>query len=453
MSGGGAGKTERAFISGRSDALKLGGYGGTVHLEAVRGGIRIRYLRGRADRTQYTMPGTDTGVRKEALAAAHELLGAPEPKEGQPKGRGPSCVTVGKVLCNLFRHACPEAPPGAYREWGRGEIARHLAALSPEIRDDCALSAHYIVRIAQASRVLLDHPRFRDDQPISDLEFADINGFVKDIVRKGNTKSTAGSYLKVLRTAVGFFKTTRPKEWKGNDDPFDGVWPLLKISDAPRGEFPQESLIAISKAARSLGLWRLELVILLISLTGRRVGEMGADQGGNYDYVIRYPLTGNDLRCAPDGSMTITFRAKTAKGEAYQRPDLVVPVPPALEATLLPLISENSNPLGPEFPIIFSPRDPRKAITHKGLNDDLKRAWEAAFPGKARPRYRSFHAMSKTAITEAAHHLGIEKVADLCGKSPRTIYERYREKREESLAEVTNHLAQNHLAHLVGEPD
>ena len=218
------------------------------------------------------------------------------------------------------------------------------------------------------------------------------------------------------------------------------MWYLLKIEEIGRGEFPQERLRAVHVKAREMGLWRLEFAMDLISLTGRRIGEMGADQGGNYDYLGRYPLTAQDFDFKPDGSLALLLRAKPAKGEGYGRPDLILDIPRRLVPVMRQRLLEHANPAGPEHPILFSPQNPRKAISLKGLKDELDQAWEAAFPGEARPAFMSFHSMSKTAITEAMKHSPVETVADLCGKEPRTITDRYKKKGTAILTEVTAHL-------------
>lgn len=203
----GVNTSEANFLSGRAGTLKLGGYGGTVHVKVVGNAIRVNFARGREDRAQLTFPGTGEGERESAVEAARRLLDGASGSGGPRSGRVAAEVTVGEVLSNLFRHACPRAPDEAYRTWGRGQIQRHLEAQPQHLRSSQFLSAAYIAKICQASRTLLADPRFRVGQAVGDLEFEDFEDFILDCVEGGVTSSTAGTHLNVLRSAIRRFKS------------------------------------------------------------------------------------------------------------------------------------------------------------------------------------------------------------------------------------------------------
>jgi len=439
---------EQAFLDGTAPNLRIGGYGGTVKLWTRNGKLLMERSAVADLRRKQSTVGEDTlDMRRDLLAVAkrvREELATRSVRSSagmavDPEGRSSDELTIGRILSAHFAAACPRAPATAIYTWGRPDVVKHRARMTPQLRR-AAHSVDQASKILQAARSLLSHKKFRADRPYDELQFTDLRDFYYDLLEKGRSPETPNTYLSVLRAAIRGFSIDHATEWGGRPDVTQNAWSRLPTKGISRSGYTESEFRDVTAAAHRLGEWRLAGELLLIGGTGRRVGDMGADRYGNY--VDALPLCGNDLTEDPSGQLWVRFRADVGKADNYGRGDLVREVPESIAPYIRDLLSTHANPMGPHYPVFWDSDNPTQPVGHHQLSAAFERAWAEAYPGRDRPRHKVFHAMSKATITEVSVALGTEMAADWSGKTRDIVDKHYRDQRPEDVARATRHVSE-----------
>lgn len=437
--------TERevnAFLRGQGRYLRLGRHGATVHVDVVDDGT-VRVRRSSAPRRQVEVGPDAPEVRERAVEAARALVGRIGGNGAQASAEeadaGEEELTLGRIWHAYLRHLLPGCPREALEHWGPSEVVAHLRQLSPEARRN-AKKADTIVTALQSARRMAAYPELRLDASYDRLEGGHVEEYVNWALNAaGRRASTVRTDLRRLRSAVRHVKTKWAKTlWKGRGDVTDPLPKVEAKSQVP--EIGEERASLVIDALWGLGLWRAWATCQILRFSGRRVGAIAADRGGNHDEAP--PLTAADIleETGEEAASKLLFRAEAQKGGGYDHPSGLIPVEGPLAEVLDHVREHHPNPLGPEHPLIWSPRNPRRAVSYAALSKDLKRAWRHAF-GEAPPRGLGFHGFCRTVITTLCDELGIAAAAQYTGRSKDIVVRHYYRPRAEKQAEAARLLA------------
>lgn len=432
----------RAFVNGESDKLRLGGYGGTVTVRIVAGGIRLETTRPRR-RQRMLRPNSRT-MRELAVRAVEtvfeKLQGLPSKRRVEappPKPRQAGLITPRDVWLAYLRRRLGSIPEEEVLGWGRGDVVAHLKRLSPSARR-AAGSPNNIYSVILAARRLHRDGVVPLDADIETIQPGALDAWAMDQLGRGASPHTVTTYRGRFQAAVRRYMEAWPHEWGDRIDPTRGVCeiPTEHIRPPEIGEDRAARLLA---ALRARGEWRALATAMIVHATARRVGSVS---GARVDlHLDAPPLCANDFRRAEDGVLEVVWRADAQKGNAYGRGDVVQPATRQLELAYRWLTRFHPNPLGPKHPLIWSADDPTRAESYDRLNDALAKAWRAEF-GEQKPKGLAWHGFCRTTITTLADELGILTTAEYAGRSPKMVERIYKRARRETAKTAARRLDQ-----------
>jgi hypothetical protein len=446
-------ETQRGnFINGRVKELKVGGYGGTVHLraEAESDGPGKVMLAMRTPKVQRTVRPNTRETREAAVAAADELL------RQRGNGRRPAGARV------LLRPVAPGAT-AAWREdgtpltvtdafllylknkksfpatsltWTEKDVLQHLRTL-PKAARAKRPGAAFLISLLQAYRRIGAVGAIPLDRDIGEIQPGELESHVDHAFAAGHSASTVETDLGRLRTVLTHVRTRWPRIWGRRANPVEGLPKLERKTPIELGEACARA--AIAELARHPGRWRAHAAAVLVYELGARVGSVGANQRDRQD--LAPALSANDFFLDDDGRFKLRWRKETLKDP---RMAAVIPVSTTVRALVERLVAEHPNPLGPGYPLLWSPEHPRVSVSYAALAKPFKKAlamvWPRFYPKTEFPKGVSFHSLVYTTVTTIANARDITAAADLTLRTEATIRKFYKKDRQEHLGGLVDSL-------------
>jgi hypothetical protein len=434
-------KRIRRFEEGRTDGVKLGGYNGTVHVEVVREQVRVRV----ATTNRQRIVGPDLKeVRTEAVRVARECLeelrSGEREQRPQPRPR-PQRQRQAIVVRDVWRRWLEVralVPPEALA-WRRRRLLTHFEKQTKATRHKRP-SFDSVNNVLQAARRLDRHGVLRFEAPLEAISTGTLERYVSERLDSGASPDTLKADLGRFRTAVRYFRKKWPSEWGDRHDPTDGLdrieTPRKEGEGAEIGEGKAPTLL---RTLLELGRWRAYAAAVIAYHTGRRIGAIGGMRIGLH--LNGPPLCASDFRVLPDGTATVTWRTAAAKGAGYGSGDREQPCSQELSDLVSWLQQKHPNPLGPDHPLIWSPRNPRSAVSYEALTGALAKAWEQAF-GEPKPKGLGWHGFVRTTVTTIADQFGTLAAAEVTGRSERVVLSRYKVRRQAHQKAVIEEIAE-----------
>lgn len=434
-------EAKERFTEGNDDSLRLGGYGGTVHVVALEGGIVLKATQ--PTRRQKTIGPDTLGVRKAAVEAAEKILEGVrrqrtptlEPRKPTKGSNGQYILTPRDIWEARLKKVLGQVPNGVLG-WGRRRLVRHYEALTPRIRASIK-SVDTVYGILVAARSLHEDGVLTWDKDISNIVPGDFTTYMMDAVHDGYSAHTVRSYVSRFRTAVLDYQRQWPDRWgEDRSDPTNGIeYPsTLRIQPPEIGE--QRARLVI-RQLRHDGEWRALAAAMFVLGSGRRIGAVGARRDGQQ--LDDVPLCENDFKVNEDGQTEVTWRGDPSKGGGYGRGDEVQVASHAVKVAYRWLRRFHPNPEGPEHPLIWDPDNPRFGAGYDGLRSAFKEAWERA-TGSQKPSGLLWHSFLYTTVTTIADELGVQAAAEYTGRSPEIVAKKYKRQRRARSAQVAERL-------------
>jgi hypothetical protein len=423
------------FLSGELAGIRLGGYGGTVHIELLDSS-EVQIRTSWPKRAQRTVGLDSTAVRAVAMKVAEGILAnarssrapsAPSPAKPARNG-GPGVLTPRDIWLAYIRSRLGVLPPNVLN-WGRGDLEKFYTSCTPRQR---ALIKKFdsINGILVAARALDRLGIVRLDCDMGSLEAGAIGEALMAGAMGGYSAHTMASYFGKFRTAVRFYKKKWHKKWGVREDPTQDVDrpSLVGIEPPEIGEEPAEGLI---RQLLEDGDWRTAAALKVARASGRRISAIaGARQGMHLDAP---PLTAMDFERETVTCALVTWRANAAKGGAYGRGDEVQVCPRELAVVHRWLARFHPNPNGPEHPLIWDRTDPTRAASYDFLSKSFSKAWRRAFD-ESKPKGLAWHAVIRTTVTTIADAEGLQAAAEHTGRDVETAGRLYKRRRRASQA-------------------
>lgn len=376
------------FLDGEEDGLKLGGYGCTIrvtaHSEADgEGKVVVRVYR-RTPYTQETSCPNTREVRLAAVEAAEALL------EATPAGPSPSDLAAEPpaaplTITDAFVHYLREEAdmPATSLEWGEKKVLEHLRSRPPEARVQMP-GPDYLISVLQTYRRIRRVGAIPLNTELSNLEGFQLRRHVtRSTTREWGRRKRPMSPETVrtdfgrLRTVIYYLQDNFKKRWGQRSNPVRKLPPIRGKPKRPEvGE--ERAARIIAELARRPKLWRAYAAAIIALTLGGRIGAIGANQRGKQD--LRPSLTFADFI---DEGGRLRLRWRHAILKAHEE-DVMAPYVARLEALVRWLQAEYPNPLGPEHPLLWSPKNPRVSVTYTALTSNLTEVWPVAC-GKPRP--------------------------------------------------------------------
>lgn len=437
-------KAKKKFLSRATDAVRLGGYGGTVHVEVVKGVVRLRSSKPK--RKQKDLGPDSKPLRAQALRVADAILekvsGTPRQspvpaKPARAEDRAGAPLLVYHIWQHRLQNVLPEAPPEALMEWGRKEVAAHFRSLSPNLRA-AGLAQDSVCGILDSARRLHRSGALPFEKEYDELEGETLNQYVRNTLAQGKSPHTAKSDVRRFGTAVRAYAQARTKRWGDRKDVTKGVRPISTKHVEPP-EVGEEVAQRLIRRLREIDAWRGEASSRIALASGRRVGAISGGRDGLH--LENPPLTANDFTETPQGGVEVCWRGTVQKGGAYDRGDVVQPATAGLEEAYRWLVKEHPNPLGPKHPLIWDAKDPRRPAAYDDLRYEFSQAWKAEF-GKERPSRLLWHSFCRTTITTLVDEVGASAAAEFTGRSVETVLRIYKRRRQEKQVETARALDQ-----------
>lgn len=431
--------SRKRFLDGEVDRLRLGGYGGTVTITAVGTGLRIQTTK--PTRRQRTLTPNSRAMREQAVRLADLMLERirgrrPTAQSGRAEEiRAPSPLLTPRDIWTGYLEHLLGAVPQDVLDWGRRDIEAFLRALTLSARR-AAPTCDSIHTIVLAARRLHRDRVVPLDADFDMLEPGDINRYAKRALMAGASPHTLSTYLGRFRTAIRTFREEWPRKWGDRTDPMARVKPI-KTSHIKPPEIGEEQALVLMRTLRDMGDWRTYAAAIIAHESGRRIGAIGAEREGLH--LDGPPLCAKDFASAEDGTLEVTWRAVAQKGEAYDRGDVTLPATRRLAQTFSWLQREHANPLGPEYPLIWDERDPRRAVSYSRLRYQFRKAWKRAFRSDP-PKNLCWHGFCRTTISTIMDELGAEASAEFCGRSIETVTRVYKRVRRQKQVETARRL-------------
>jgi hypothetical protein len=417
------------FLDGETASVRLGGYGGTVHVEVVQGKVRIRATVPKRKQREFGSDSTD--VRRLAVTVAEKILAGPTSTAAAPAKPtrvirdGVHLLTV-REIWEAYLQSLLGVLPSGILDWGRGELETYFVGLTPTARQVIP-SYDSIHTILLAARRFDRDGALKLDADFSSLRSGHLTAYLKAQVMAGSSPHTMKTYWGRFRTAVRSYKNDWPIEWGERHDPTDKVR-CPTTSGVTPPEVGEDRAKALIRELRRLGFWQAAAACIIALASGRRIGAIGARrQGTQLDHP---PLTGSDFRRGEDG-LEVVWRAAASKGDGYGQGDCIQVCPRDMEACVRWLRRFHPNPLGVDHPLIWDERDPSKGAKYDMLRNAVVAAWRALF-GTEKPPQLAFHAYCRTTITTIADELGIGAAAEHTGRSAETAQRTYKRKRQQN---------------------
>lgn len=451
------------FILARTDHWNAGEYGYTLKCVAVEGVLKLKFTQ--PIRRQWTLPGEgDTAERRKLLtelAMRHMLdwrtgrLAQPadpthEPEtraEAEREERAPALLEEASVPTygEVWRRYIKAKWPGIsddFASWGRSEVRKYYTTMPAEDKKR-APSPNSLHPVLQSMRRVTAFPAYAPDARVTDSEPGDWTAYTNWRRTHPDGKQPDGkpySYGTIetdygrLHTAIKFCKAQYRKWWNGAPDPLEGA-DVVRIT-ADLEEIGEERAQILTRTLRRMGAWRALAAVMFAGGSGRRIGAIGSDLNGFDADALR----GSDFEVI-HGKLHVTWRAEAAKGEGFGRGDDTLLASRSVALAYRWLRRFHPNPLGPEYPLIWSPADPTTPPSYASLNKAFKDAWRHAF-GHEAPRGVAFHAYCRTVVTTLVDALGLSQAAEYTGRTTKTIEKHYKRKRAETQAKTTEVLDQ-----------
>jgi hypothetical protein len=411
--------TEAQFLDGHVDRVSVGAYGRTVRLVAAEGEVLI--LTNQPRRRQRTIGPDTPRTRRLGLEAARKVVAR------LPGSRRTTAIEVRQIetakpeltpadIWTLYlRTRLGEGAPADLLGMGDREIESFLASL-PKAALYNKLSHSYIRTTLQAAR-RLDRDRVIPLAADFDrIQAADLNRWAQDALDRGASPHTVDTYLRRFQSAVAHVREQHPQAWKGRTDPTRNLVPIDKAAITPP-ELDEPEARRLIDAIQGLGDWRLLSASVIAWESGRRIGSIA---GGNTGlHLSAPPLCASDFTVGSDGKLQVRWRAAVQKGRAYRKGDQTTVVSQAMARVYDDLVLNHPNPLGGDFPLVWSERDPARAESYARLSRGLARAWEEAF-GLKKPKGFGFHAFCRATVTTITNELGLEAAAEYTGRTVET---------------------------------
>ncbi len=432
------------FIRGERNRWDAGGYGFTVTCVATSGRLKLKWTRPR--RKQHTVFDRDTPSLREKLtdvASAKALkLRAGELSQAGPGSADAEPRTEPATVGVAWLHFLHDHWPGitaAVIHGGRKEVREYYLGMKKAERE-LAGDPDYLLSMLIAMRRVTAFPAFAPNRAISEIEPIDWTRYTQwrrtqALTRSGKPFSygTIATHFTRFNTVLTHCRTKRRRWWGTVPDPLEGADVVREDVELP--EITEEEAVALIRVLRAElpGTWRALAAVRFAYASGRRIGAIGADRlGFECDGLSATDFTNN-------GRLYVTWRAEAAKGGAYGRGNETIPTARSLSTTYRWLRRFHPNPLGPEHPLLWAPRDPERPVTYAALNKRFKKAWKDAF-GEEAPKGLAFHGFCRTVATTVGDELGLDKAAEYTGRTRRTIERYYKRKRMSTFEQTVDRL-------------
>lgn len=421
-----ADRARDAFLLGVSDRYTLGERSELVHAEVRRGRVRVRRTGTRRQRTL----GPDTpDHRRTAVRVAEALHEHLAERSEAATGADVDGIRVRDVWLKYLHERVPDLPSGVL-SWGRKSLAGHYAKLTPQARALApSVDSSYI--IIQAARRMNRSGAAPWDARMADLEPGHVNRHATRLANRGLSPHTASTDLGRWKSALRFCRKAFPKWWGDLGRPDEGLEPVPTAHIKP-DEIGEGKAARLIDALHRSGSWRAWAAALIASESGRRIGAIGARRVGLH--MDDAPLTADDFK-EEAGALYVTWRAGPSKGGGYNRGDQTVPCTQAMAQMYRWIQAHQPNPMGPSHPLLWSPEDPRRAVSYEALTAALDGAWRRAF-GEPRPRGVAWHALIRGMVTTITHLLDEISAAEYSGRSREVLVRKYKRIRDEHQREV-----------------
>lgn len=423
-----------AFLSGSADKFRLGEYGGTVKLW-VKSGVIVCGIT-KPKRAQETMGPNTAKNRKKAVEVAEALYAR------MPKGRGntalpalleteppppPPPLTVRDVWLSYIRSRMPDAPDECL-DWAPAKLRTWTNELPKTVRD-ASFSLDYFCSVVRAARLLRESGLAPFDRDVGTIQPGEVQLYRIGRLSSGATQSTVATELGRLRNALAYVREQWPDDWGARADPTRKLR-LTKLHTVPPAELlPEVGDQVLAHLAARPNAWRCFVAVALQLDTGRRIGAIGG-RSANAGRDAK-PLTASDYSEDEDGTGYIIWRAEAAKGGAYGQGDVRLPVTQRVRDTMRRAIQQYPNPLGPRYPLLWSPKDPTKCVSHSAINSALKAAVRAIGMDDTRV---STHSLVRSALTTIVDAEGsAPAAADYSGRTTDTVLRFYKRARDKQL--------------------
>jgi len=414
----------KAFVAGRSSRYTVGTGAGLVHAEVGDGRVLVR----RTGTRRQKMIGPDTREIRSAAARTAELAHAKIHREAPDRSatRDEDLREGGIRVRDVWLKYLQAKVPGLPRDvltWGKRRLREHYKAMTPELRSVVpALSSMYVV--VQAARRMHRTGAAPLGALISGLEPGDFNSHPIQLAAKGDSPTTSATDVGRWKTALRYCRTSWPQWWGELGRPDEGLAAVSTAHIEP-AEIDEEHAARLIAELWAAGAWRAWAAAVIVSESGRRIGAVG---GYRPDiHMDAPPLTANDFGTI-DGALHVTWRGAPAKGHGYGRGDETVPCTRALAMVYHALTLNHPNPAGPEYPLLWSPEDPTRAVSYEALTHALDDAWVSAF-GKPREKGIAWHAFVRGLVTTLADLLGEIAAGEYSGRSPEVVLRHYKRRR------------------------
>lgn len=421
-----------AFIAGQLDNLRIGGYGGTITVRVVQDGVLIRTSRPK--RRQRLLRPNSRSVREAAVQAAEEALerlrgGRQHRTDAIPRRKaGPAgVITPRDVWLAYLRLRLGAIPEDEILGWGRKDVVAYMRRLPPTVRAG-APSPAYMYSVVQAARRLDRDGVVPLDANLADIQPGDLEQWASTQLTAGVSPHTVNTYLARFTTAVKTFKEKYPRQWGDLLDPTRGI-AKISTSGVQPPEIGEERARMLIHRLQRRGAWRAAAAALVALGSGRRIGSIS---GARVEiHLDAPPLCAADFRWTEKGELEVRWRAAAQKGNAYGRGDVVLPATKHLELAYRWLTKYHPNPLGPEYPLIWSEEDPTRAEPYHRLRRELAAAWREEF-GEPKPRGLCWHSFCRTTISTIADLKGTLAAGEYTGRTQRTVETIYKRVRPET---------------------
>lgn len=422
----------RAFIAGQVETLRIGGYGGTITVRIVQNGVLIQTTRPK--RRQRLLRPNDRNIREMAVQAAEEAFerlrgGRQHPADEIPRRKAAPAgvITPRDVWLAYLRLRLGAIPEDEILGWGRKDVVAYVRRLPPTARAG-APSLSYIYSVLQAARRLDRDGVVPLDANLADIQPGDLDEWATTQLASGTSPHTVVTYLTRFRNAVRRYQEKYPHKWGDLLDPTRGIVKIGTSAIQPP-EIGEGRAVRLMARLRARGAWRALAATMIAHATGRRIGSISGAR--DEIHLDAPPLCAADFRRTEDGILEVRWRAAAQKGKGYGRGDVVLPATRQLEVVYRWLTRFHPNPLGPEYPLIWSEEDPTRAEPYHRLRRELAAAWREEF-GEPKPRGLCWHSFCRTTISTIADLKGTLAAGEYTGRTQRTVETIYKRVRPET---------------------
>lgn len=411
------------WITGQVSSLRLGSYGGTVHLEVTSGGVRVRTP---TPQKQRTIGPDSRATRELALRVADAIISRRNGGRRAAARRRPrSQLKVGGILTPLdiwlaYLRTKFSPLPDNIIEWGRADVAEHYSRLDEEQRSALP-SPDTLNNILTALRALDRKGIVPLNAEFDSLEPGVMTQQLQAWVLEGSSVATVSTYWRRFRCAVCEHQRQWPGQWEKRIDKTAAVRSPARRRGKQRevGEDRAETLL---RQLQADGEWEAAACLLVARASGRRIGAISGHRRGLH--LNGPPLTAEDFTRDTANRLIVTWRAAAAKGGNYGRGDEMQVCPRDLRVVYRWLTRYHPNPLGPSFPLIWDTRNPAFAAPYDAITAAFAKAWRRAF-GTDKPKGLAWHAVIRTTVTTIAETEGVVAAAVHTGREVETVQRNY----------------------------